>query len=293
MRLTVTGLAVELDRVPILAGVDAHAEAGELVGVVGPNGSGKSTLLRTVYRALRPVAGTVTVGGTDIWHLTVREAAQRTAAVLQERPESIELTVRELVATGRTPHVGAFARDRPADRAACAAALDLVGMAGAAGRMVDTLSGGERQRVLLARALAQEPRVLVLDEPTNHLDIRFQLELLALVKSLRLTAFVALHDLNLAADFCDRVYVLDRGRVVACGPPAEVFDVDLISRVFGVRPIRLREPGTGRIRLAFDLLEPPPAAGGSVDGAGGSVAGAGVPAAPESGVDDSAVGALT
>ncbi|WP_440899114.1 ABC transporter ATP-binding protein, partial [Actinosynnema sp.] len=234
-RVVVDGVSVELGGSPVVAGASLTVGAGEVVGVVGPNGSGKSTLLRAVYRALRPAAGAVRVDGADVWGLTARESARRTAVVVQESGSDFVLTVADVVAMGRNPHKGPLDRDTADDRRICAEAVARTGVAHLAGRDFDTLSGGEKQRVLLARALAQQPRLLVLDEPTNHLDIRYQLELLDLVRALGTTTLTVMHDLALAVAYCDRVHVLHRGRVVADGPPARVLTAELVAEVFGVR----------------------------------------------------------
>ena len=239
----------------ILRSLALSVGAGELVGLVGPNGSGKTTLLRTMYRALKPDAGLITLDGDDVWKLSPRDAARRTAAVLQESPGEFEFSVEEMVFMGRTPHKGPLDRETAGDRRIVADALARVGMTELAGRAFSTLSGGEKQRVLIARALAQQARFLVLDEPTNHLDIRYQLEVLELVKGLRVTTLAALHDLNLAAAYCDRVYAIDEGQVVASGTPHEVFTPDLLRRVFGVGASVQSHPVTGKPHLTFFPLD--------------------------------------
>lgn len=248
--LVVDDVSVELAGRRIIERVSLRAE-GNVVGVVGPNGSGKSTLLRTVYRMLRPVDGQVRAAGTDVWVASAREAARITAAVVQDSPSDLELTVADCVATGRLPHGGVFRGATGEDREAVRRALHTAGAAELAERTVSTLSGGERQRVHLARALAQEPRVLVLDEPTNHLDIRHQLQLLGLVRELAITTLVTLHDLNLAAAYCDRIVMLAQGRVVAEGRPEDVLTPELLDRVFGVRAETFAHPVTGRLQLAY------------------------------------------
>jgi iron complex transport system ATP-binding protein len=260
MRLRLAGLAVRLGPTPIVSDIDLVVHPGELVGLLGPNGSGKSTLLRTVYRALRPTTGAVWLDDDNLWRdLTVRQAAQRTAAVVQEPGTDFTLSVAEMVLAGRTPHKGALHRDTHADAAAVWSALHRVGMAQHAHRLMHTLSGGEKQRVLLARALAQQPRLLVLDEPTNHLDVAAQLGQFQLLRDLRLTTLVALHDLNLATGYCDRVYVLDAGRIAASGPVADVLTPDLLAQVFGVRAHRGSNPLTGAPHLYLAPLTPHPA----------------------------------
>ncbi|KUJ69628.1 ABC transporter ATP-binding protein [Streptomyces albus subsp. albus] len=253
MRIDIEDLAVTLSGRTVVSQVGLIAAEGEIAGLVGPNGSGKSTVLRTVYRHLAPHAGRVLVGGTDLRTLSAAESARRVAALPQERGSDFELTVREVVAMGRTPYKRAFAADDEADRSAVGLALARVGMdAGRERRRFSTLSGGERQRVLLARALAQDPRVLVLDEPTNHLDVLHQVELLALLREQRRTTLLALHDLNAAASVCDRLHVLHDGTVVASGTPREVLTPALLAEVFGVRAAVVPHPLTGDPLIAFD-----------------------------------------
>jgi iron complex transport system ATP-binding protein len=158
---------------------------------------------------------------------------------------------------GRSPHLGPFDRETARDRAIADDALDRVGMAWAAHRMITTLSGGERQRVLLARALAQQAPLIILDEPTNHLDVGAQVDLLTLVRTLGVTVLAALHDLDQAAAFADRIAVLDHGRVAAVGPPAEVLTPELIAEVFRVRAHVGPHPLTGRPHVAVTALDPP------------------------------------
>ncbi|GAA4951501.1 ABC transporter ATP-binding protein [Nonomuraea thailandensis] len=237
-------MSVGLDGHAIVHEADLVVDDGEFVGLVGPNGCGKSTLLRSVYRALRPSAGLIAVDGGDVHRLPARQAAQRIAVVAQEIPADLDFTVTEIVSMGRTP----YRPDAAADEERYARALERVGLAGAAERVFATLSGGEKQRALLARALVQETRLLLLDEPTSHLDIRHQLEILHLVRELGIATLAVLHDLNQAAAFCDRLYVMNAGRIVAGGPPDHVLTPELISQVYGVRAVR-------RTQLVFERLK--------------------------------------
>ncbi|MFI1467193.1 ABC transporter ATP-binding protein [Streptomyces wuyuanensis] len=256
MRIDIEDLHVAYAGRTVVSGAHLIAAEGEITGLVGPNGSGKSTLLRTVYRHLRPVAGRVLLAGSDIRELSPARSARHVAALPQERGSEFELTVREVVAMGRTPYKRAFAGDNATDRDTVTRALEDVGMGEAAGRRFTALSGGERQRVLLARAFAQDPDVLVLDEPTNHLDVRHQVELLALLRAQRRTTLVSLHDLNAAASVCDRLHVLHSGTVVASGPPREVITPELMADVFGVRAAVVDHPLTGDPLIAFDHRAP-------------------------------------
>ncbi|WP_395293613.1 ABC transporter ATP-binding protein [Kitasatospora hibisci] len=266
MRIAVEDLTVTLAGRTVVAGVHLVAEEGEIAGLVGPNGSGKSSLLRTVYRHLRPSAGRVLLAGRELAGLTPAQSARHIAALPQERGGDFELTVREVVAMGRTPYKRAFAADDAEDRRVVAEALARVGMAEASARRFAQLSGGERQRVLLARALAQQPDVLVLDEPTNHLDVRHQVELLALLREQRRTTLIALHDLNAAASVCDRLHVLHRGTLVASGKPRDVLTPDLLAEVFGVRAAVVEHPLTGDPLIAFDHRTPGPGTAAAVPG---------------------------
>ncbi|AXK37479.1 ABC transporter ATP-binding protein [Streptomyces armeniacus] len=254
MRIDVDAVTVETAGATLVRDVTLHAGSGTLVGLVGPNGSGKSSLLRCVYRAARPTAGTVRLDGDDLRALTPRQSARRLAALPQEGGGDFEFTVSEVVEMGRLPRQRAAARTTDEDRRVCAAALARVGAAHLARRGFPSLSGGEKQRVLIARALAQEPRVLVLDEPTNHLDIAQQLEVLELVRASGLTVLTALHDLNLAAVHCDRLHVIDGGTIVASGAPHDVLTPELLAEVFGVRAHRVRHPESGAVQLLFDRL---------------------------------------
>ena len=242
MRLDITAVGVSFGPSTILHDASLEVEPGTVVGLVGPNGSGKTTLLRTVYRSLRPDTGAVLVGGNDVWTLSARTAARRTAAVLQSGHTPPGLTVTEVVALGRTPHHGLLDRESTQDHDAIQDALKQTGMHPHAHRPYASLSGGERQRVLLARALAQQPRLLVLDEPTNHLDIRARFELLDLIRRTGITTLAVLHDLDLAARCCDHLVVLHHGRITATGTVLDVLTPTVLCDVFGVHATTQRHP---------------------------------------------------
>ncbi len=253
MKLQFDEVKVQIGPVKIVHGVSFRIEPGEIAGVIGPNGSGKSTLLRTAYRHLRPVAGVVYAGDDDAWHLSSKANALRVAAVPQERSSEFDFTVREIVEMGRIPHSSLFGGQAATTQRIVQAALERVGITAFAERPFATLSGGERQRVLLARALAQETPILVLDEPTNHLDIRHQLELLSMLRTLQLTTLLAIHDLNLAASYCDRLHLMDQGQLVASGRPEEVLTPERIATVFGV-DAQVAHDADGILRLRFRPL---------------------------------------
>ncbi|MEX5635121.1 ABC transporter ATP-binding protein [Parafrankia sp. FMc2] len=263
--LRIDRVEVRIDRATIVRELTVDCAPGTFVGLLGPNGSGKSTVLRTIYHALRPHAGTVLLDGRDLHRdLGPRAAARQVAALAQEHGGDVTLSVRAVVGTGRLPHQNAWSPTSPGDTTVIDEALRTVRMAEKAQRPFTSLSGGEKQRVLLARALAQQPRLLVLDEPTNHLDIGSRLDLLDLIHSLGITVLAALHDLDLAAAYCDVVHVMADGRVVASGTPVDVLTPDLLRTVFGVRAHRGIHPLTGRPHFAFTSLTggqpPPPAA---------------------------------
>ncbi|MFP6663707.1 MAG: heme ABC transporter ATP-binding protein [Deltaproteobacteria bacterium] len=218
-------------------GVSCALLPGELLGIIGPNGSGKSTLVRALAGVLQPDTGTVLLDGRPLADLGRRERARRIALVPQETRLSFPLSVRELVLLGRTPHTGRFGWEGAADFAIAERAMQRMDLAGLAGRPVAELSGGERQRVVLARAFAQEPRVLLLDEPTSFLDLRHTVILLDLVRDLCREEGVALgivlHDLNLAAMYCDRLLLLSEGKCHAEGAPGDVLRYDDLCEVYG------------------------------------------------------------
>lgn len=260
MRLDVENIVWGADGRKILRGVSLEVGSGEVVGLIGPNGSGKTSLLRCVYKVLEPQAGLISLGEEDVLRSSVRRMARRTAVVPQETPGEFDFAVREIAAMGRSPHKGLFERETAEDRKIVDESLSRVGMLPFAERQFSTLSGGEKQKVLVARALAQKARLLVLDEPTNHLDVGHQLEVLGLVRGLGVSALAALHDLNLAALFCDRIYVLSGGEVFASGTPDEVLRPELIETVYGVASEVRIHPATGKPHVAFlpESLRPRP-----------------------------------
>ncbi|MEU0852087.1 MULTISPECIES: ABC transporter ATP-binding protein [Streptomyces] len=253
MDLKLDGLSVVTDGKSLVRDLSLEVPAGRVVGLVGPNGSGKSTALRCVYRALRPSSGTVWVGEQDLTRLPMRHSARAIAAMTQDGGVDFDFTVEEVVALGRAPHLRGNQALSGRERELCGWAMNQLDIGHLAHRGALTLSGGERRRVLLARALVQEPEILVLDEPTNHLDVRHQVDLLSLLRASGLTVLVVLHDLNLAAAACDRLGVLSQGRLVASGAPADVLTTDLVADVFGVKASVVPHPLTGDPQLLYSL----------------------------------------
>ncbi|GAA1724148.1 ABC transporter ATP-binding protein [Nonomuraea bangladeshensis] len=236
---------------PIVDGITVAFAPGGLTGLLGPNGSGKSTFLRLLAGLLRPHGGTVLLDGHDLDRLPRRDVARRLAVVAQEVSTDAELTVLDVALLGRIPHRRRLAASTGEDDLVHARrALRRCGVADLEHRRWSTLSGGERQRVNIARALAQEPTELLLDEPTNHLDIAHQLALLDLLAATPVTVVTALHDLNLAAQYCDQLLLLHQGRLVAAGPPAEVLTEETVERVYRVRT-EITRSAAGRPSLRF------------------------------------------
>lgn len=255
--LVVSGLDVTLGGRAVLRDVGLSALPRTITGLIGPNGTGKSTLMRAVLGLVPRDAGKVTFEGADLLGLSRRVRAQQAAFVEQSVSTDARLTVREVVALGRIPFQSVWqSAATVADQDAVSEALAEVDLEGLSHRLFETLSGGEQQRVLIGRALAQQPRLLVLDEPTSHLDIQAQILTLNLLRrraDAGATVLLALHDLNLAASCCDQLVVLHSGRVVAQGTPDEVLTPALLQTVYGVNAQMLRHPGTGRPLIAYDL----------------------------------------
>ncbi|MFV0428416.1 MAG: ABC transporter ATP-binding protein [Arachnia sp.] len=255
--ITATGLTWSIKGTRLVNAVDLTALHGQVVGLLGPNGSGKTSLLRLLAGLRHPERGDIRYGDVDIHSMRRGQVAQRLAVVEQDTTANADLTVRQVVELGRTPFRGRFDALTEADESVIDASLARVNITDLQHRTWRTLSGGEKQRTQLARALAQQPREILLDEPTNHLDIRHQLELLELLRALETTCVIALHDLNLAARYCDHIVMLDHGRAVAAGPPETVLTPELVRQVYEVRAVIDSEPVTGTLRVAYLGVEEP------------------------------------
>lgn len=251
MRLEIKNLSYSYSGCDAVNDVNISVGRGEFVGIIGPNGSGKSTVLKNVYRALVPDKGEILLDGQNLLKMSRKKSAVKLAAVGQENDVPFDFTVSEIVAMGRSPHKRLFEADNENDRNIVRRALENVGMEHTADRNFQSLSGGEKQRVLLARAVAQECDFLVLDEPTNHLDISCQIQIFDFIKRLNVTVLSAVHDLNMAALYCDRIYVLKDGGVVIDGTPEQVLTSENIYDVFRVGAKAERHPLTGRLNIAF------------------------------------------
>ncbi|RRH72042.1 ABC transporter ATP-binding protein [Falsigemmobacter faecalis] len=238
----------------VVRDVSFELHPGENLGLIGPNGSGKSSLLRLLAGLQRPDSGEVMLKGDRLSRLPRRQIARTLAFVAQSQEASERLTVRQSVALGRTPWLTVLSPWGPADEAAVQKALSAVGLQGFEGRDWESLSGGERQRAHIARALAQEPELMILDEPSNHLDIHHQMAVLDLIAGLDVTTILAVHDLNHAMR-CDRIVCLLQGQLVALGTPQDVLTPQLLREVFQIHARQLTDPRDGQLIWRFDSLE--------------------------------------
>lgn len=255
--IEVNGLTVNASGRRILDGITFCLEAGGLYGIIGPNGAGKSTLLAAISGVRRIDGGDVKVFGRPVASIPRRKLARRLAVLQQEALPGTAFTVREVTSMGRYPYQNWFGGRDEAGEALIDRVLETLGLSAYAHRRLGALSGGERQRVALAKVMVQDPELLLLDEPTTYLDIGYQIHLLDLVRDWQRsegrTAVAVLHDLNLAAQYCDRLLVLHEGRLAAEGAPSEVLTAETIRRVFGVDPVVLPHPVSGAPQL---LLKP-------------------------------------
>lgn len=237
MLLNILGVTCGYGASYVLKDASLQVKSGDFVGIVGPNGSGKSTLLRTISRVLQPLHGKVLLEDEDIYSMSSRKVAKKMAVVTQEQGLDFPFSVRDVVMMGRIPHLKRFEREGLKDQAVVEKAMELTDISLLADRQVNELSGGEKQRVLIARALAQEPSILLLDEPTSYLDLNYQIEIMELLVSLRweygLTIIMVLHDLNLASRYCDYLLVVKDGKIHAGGTPNQVITAKLIKEVYG------------------------------------------------------------
>jgi len=248
--LTMERVTFAYGRTPVLTGIDLAVALGSITGILGPNGSGKTTLVRLASAVLRAKSGRIALFGSELTRLPARERARRVAVVPQETHPVFDFTVLELVRMGRAPHLGLLGLEGARDHRVAREAMERCDVATLSNRSFRALSGGERQRVMLARALAQEARLLLLDEPTAFLDLKHRLAVYALLGRLHrdndLTVVVVSHDINLAARYCDRLVLLREGVIAADGAPAEVLRPDPIRSVYEVEVEIRIDPSSGR-----------------------------------------------
>ncbi|MBR5995827.1 MAG: ABC transporter ATP-binding protein [Eubacteriaceae bacterium] len=251
MNIETRDVSITLSHKEIVKNASLKVQEKEFVGLLGPNGSGKTTLLKSIYRVLKPSNGVILIDGEDIKTMSYRDTARRMGVVSQFNNLSFDFTVEEMVLMGRAPHKKAFDRDTEEDYRIAEDALRRVDMLDFRDRSFLTLSGGERQRIILARALAQQVEIMILDEPTNHLDIKYQIQIMDVVKSLGVGVLAALHDLNLTLMYCTYVYVLKDGRIVAEGPTEQIITEKLINDVYEVECSVARNPKSGKLNVTF------------------------------------------
>ena len=252
MNIQTNDIQVAFGSKAILHDISLDIRDKEFVGIIGPNGSGKSTFLKCLYRVLQPNGGKIFFDGTELSDLRHRDTALKMAVVAQHSTVNFDFSVLEMVLMGRSPYKGLLDRDQIDDYEIARHALAQVGLSDFESRNFNTLSGGEQQRVILARALAQRTECLVLDEPTNHLDIKYQLELMTIVKRLDATVVSAIHDLNLAAIYCDRIIALKDGHIVCSGTPQDVLTSDTIRHIYGVSAMVQTLPD-GRLNIIYNM----------------------------------------
>ena len=249
--LTIDGIDCSYGSVDVLKDVGFAVESGQFLGILGPNGSGKTTLLKSISRVLKPQKGTILIGDENVYKMKTVDVAKQMAVVPQSTPVSFDFTALEVVLMGRNPHMARFKMEGKNDLDIAKNSMQLTRTWEFADRPVNELSGGESQRVIIARALAQEPQILLLDEPTTHLDISNQLEIMDLIKHLcetkKLLIVAVFHDFNLAARYCDSIILLNDGKIVAIGKMNETLTSENVKKVFNVDTIVKKHPITGSL----------------------------------------------
>lgn len=251
MHIKVENISQTLGNNPILKDVSLECKDGQFVGILGPNGSGKSTLLHCIYRTAKPKKGIIYFDGENINHMGFKDTAKKISVVAQHNSYQFDFSVIEAVMMGRSPHKKMLEQDNRNDLEIAENSLKQVGLTGMENRTFSTLSGGEQQRVILARALTQQTPCIILDEPTNHLDIRYQLEMLSLIKNMKITVIAAIHDLNIASLYCDYIYILKNGNIYAHGKPDDIITPATIKEVYGVESKIYRDSENGKTHILY------------------------------------------
>lgn len=251
MQLRVEKLDYVIDRTQVLHEISLCIEKGRFVGLIGPNGCGKSTLLKNIYKTYRPERNAVFIDERDIMTFSPKEMAREVASVAQETKVEFDVEVMDMVMYGRYSHRKFLEGEKKEDVELCRHYLEEVGLGDYGHRSYLSLSGGEKQRVLLARALVQESKLIVLDEPTNHLDVKYQYQVMQTLKKQDITVFSSVHDLNIAAMYCDTIILMNKGRIVDVGTPQEIITEKNIAEVFGVRAQVTENELTGKIQVYY------------------------------------------
>ncbi len=251
MELRANNISVTISNTDIVKDITLRVNNRQFVGLIGPNGCGKSTLLKSIYKVIKPQQGSVFLNELDVLKANPKAVAKSMGVVGQFNDMSFDFTVKEMVLMGRTPHKGLMETDTIKDYEIVNDALEKVSLSDYEDRSYLSLSGGEKQRVILARAIAQQPELLILDEPTNHLDIKYQLQILTVVKNMKIATLAALHDLEIAAQYCDYLYVVKKGKIVACGTTEEILTKQLIGEIYEVNCEVYTNPITGGRSIAY------------------------------------------
>lgn len=251
MKLSVRDLEHSINKKTILSDISLDIERGDFVGLVGPNGCGKSTLLKNIYRVLKPDRGAILIDGAALERMSSKEAARKMSVMGQENSVEFDITALDMVLLGRYAHKKAMGETSRTDMEIASEALMEVGMSGYEDRNFLSLSGGEKQRILIGRVLAQQAGFVILDEPTNHLDIGYQFQIMNILKRQDITVFSSIHDLNIAAIYCDKIIVMSRGEIVSHGTPDQVLTPTLIREIFGIRAQVSTNPETQKIQIYY------------------------------------------
>lgn len=251
MDLRLDGVEIDIGTKKIIHGIDLSVLQNSFVALLGPNGSGKSTLLKAIYRVLRPSQGVIYLNDLSIDQIPVRKIAQNLSVVSQFQSNHFDFTVEEVVMMGRTPHLKKLEKESKKDYEIVEDALHKTGLSEYKNRNILSLSGGEKQRVALARAIAQCPSLMILDEPSNHLDIKYQLEILSIIKNLNINVLAALHDITLAAQFSDYIYFLKEGEVVCHGIPEKVITKETLKEIYVVDCEIFHDPRTKSMCISY------------------------------------------
>ena len=251
MKLEIKDITYSIDSKLIVDGVSLGIEEGSFVGLVGPNGCGKSTLLKNIYKVYKPDRGAAYIDGKSIAEMSSKDTAREMAVMQQENNVEFDMTVYDMVMLGRYSHQKMFGNDKLKERQIVLDGIKEVGLEGYEERSFLSLSGGEKQRTLVARALVQKTDLIILDEPTNHLDIGYQYQIMNILKRQTMTVFSSLHDLNIAACYCDKIVLMKKGKIVYVGTPEEVFVPDKILKLFGVATKITTNEVTGKPNIMF------------------------------------------
>ena len=251
MKLKIENLSFEIDNTKILKDISFNIKKGEFVGIIGPNGCGKSTLLKNIYSLLTPTKGNISIDETPINCFSSKELAKKISTLTQHSGGDFDFSIIDIVLMGRYAHSSMFSSTSKKDIEIAKEALAKVGLSHFENRSFLSLSGGEQQRVMIARAISGKNDFFILDEPTNHLDIRYQLEIMDIMKSLDITMFSAIHDMNIAATYCDKLILLEEGRIIAMGTPFEVLSKENFKDVFGVEVYLSTNPYTDKLSINY------------------------------------------